>query len=71
MHTKTRKRDLVDTLFHLRFSVSYDKVLRLHSIAQLYVTVVGSVRENRTCVVTTQITHANYMYVNMYTCIYA
>jgi len=45
MHTKTRKRDLVDTLFHLGLSVSYDRVLRLHSIAQLYVTVVGSVRD--------------------------
>ncbi|MPC31423.1 hypothetical protein E2C01_024713 [Portunus trituberculatus] len=26
MHTKTRKRDLVDTLFHLGLSVSYDKI---------------------------------------------
>ncbi|XP_062605131.1 uncharacterized protein LOC134266937 [Saccostrea cucullata] len=27
MHTKTRKRDLVDTLFHLGLSISYDRVL--------------------------------------------
>jgi len=39
-------------------------VPRLLSSAQLYVTVVDSVRETRT-------TDANYMYVNMYTCIYA
>ena len=29
MHTKTRKRDLVDTLFHLGLSVSYDRVLSI------------------------------------------
>ena len=29
MHTKTRKRDLVDTLFHLDLSVSYDRVLSI------------------------------------------
>jgi len=29
MHTKTRKRDLVDTLFHLGLSVSYERVLSI------------------------------------------
>ena len=29
MHTKTRKRDLVDILFHLCLSVSYDRVLSI------------------------------------------
>ena len=29
IHTKTRKRDLVDTLFHLGLSVSYDRVLSI------------------------------------------
>jgi hypothetical protein len=29
MHTKTRKRDLVDTLFHLGLSISYDRVLSI------------------------------------------
>jgi len=50
------------TLFHLGLSVSYDRVLRLHSIAQLYVTVVGSVRETRTmCSDKREITDANYV----------
>ena len=29
MHTKTRKRDLVDILFHLGLSISYDRVLSI------------------------------------------
>jgi hypothetical protein len=29
MHTKTRKRDLVDNLFHLGLSISYDRVLNI------------------------------------------
>ncbi len=29
MHTKTHKRDLVDTLFHMGLSVSYDRVLNI------------------------------------------
>ncbi|KAJ8396338.1 hypothetical protein AAFF_G00019150 [Aldrovandia affinis] len=29
IHTKTRKRDLVDTLFHLGLSISYDRVLSI------------------------------------------
>ena len=29
IHTKTRKRDLVDTLYHLGLSISYDRVLSI------------------------------------------